>query len=150
MVARRPYAQRERAYIVDFVRTKYPYDLCYFNFRLGGLPAQAEGFDIGDLSSNIWKVFNRYVDALVVQSDRLILLEAKILADLGAVSQLEYYSSLVKTTPELAQYLQLPVELHIVTASGDPAFIAFAQAKNIIVDIYRTQTAVDYLKQLLK
>lgn len=150
MSLRRPYQQRERRYIVDYVRTRYPDAYAIFNQRLGGMPAKLEGVDIGNISSNIYKVFNRYVDALVIQPDKVLLIEAKILADLGAVSQLEYYAALVGQTPDLARYSALPLELHIVTASADPSFVAFAASKNITIDIYRPPYAVEYLTTLLK
>lgn len=150
MSIRKPSEQRERRYIVDYVRTKYPNNEAMFNVRLGGIPAKLEGVDIGGLSSNIYKVFNRYIDAVVILQNRLLLIEAKILADLGAVSQLEYYASLVQSTPELSQYSSLPLELHIVTASADPSFIGFATSKNITIDIYRPTYAAEYLTTLLK
>ena len=150
MANRAPYKQRERKYVVDYVRTKYPDSYVLYNFRVGGIPTKLEGVDITGLSSNIYKVFNRYVDAIVITADKIILIEAKILADIGAVSQLEYYASLVYQTPELAQYSKLPLELRIVTASADPSFVAYATSKGINVQVFQTQDAVDYLAQLLK
>jgi len=142
--------QRERRFIVDYVRTRYPNDRAMFNVRLGGIPAKMEGVDIGGLSSNIYKVFNRYVDAIVIAQDRLLLIEAKILVDLGAVSQLEYYRSLVPQSPDLARYSALPIDLQIVTASADPSFVAFAASKGVNIVVFRPPYAVEYLTTLLK
>lgn len=132
------------------MRTRWPNNVAMFNVRLGGIPAKMEGVDISGMSSNIFKVFNRYVDAIVILPDRLLLIEAKILADLGAVSQLEYYAGLISSSPELAAYVALPLELHIVTVSADPSFVSFAASKQINIDIYRPAYAVEYLTTLLK
>jgi hypothetical protein len=150
MSLRKPSEQRERRYIVDYVRFRYPNSPALFNLRLGGIPAKLEGQDIHGLSSNIFKVFNRYVDAAVLAPDLLLLIEAKILADLGAVSQLQYYASLVSSTPELAAYQELPLKLLIVTASADPSFVAFATGNNVSVEIYTPPYATEYLSTLLK
>lgn len=150
MSTRQPYQQRERRYVVEWVRTRWPTNAALFNVRLGGIPAKFQGVDVGGLSSNIFKVFNRYVDAAVILPDRLILIEAKILGDLGAVSQLEYYASLVPSTPALAIYSALPLELRIVTASAEPTFTEFAASKGISVDVFRPPWAVEYLTTLLR
>lgn len=121
-----------------------------FNAKVGPPPAGAAGVDIAGLSANIWKSWSRYVDAIVIPPDRLIAIEAKIMADVGAVSQLELYAQLIPKTADLAQYVGRPIELRIVTASADPEFVSFAQSKGIGVDVYRPPWAVDYIYQLTR
>lgn len=137
--------QRERRLITEYVRTAFPNDRAFFNFRVGPLPAQAAGVDIGKLSPNIWKVYNRYVDALVIKPDKMIAIEAKLESVPGAVSQLELYKQLIPQTPELAAYAQLPIDLEIVCAFADPEFIKFANSKGITVQVFRPPWAVEYL-----
>lgn len=142
--------QRERLYVVEYVRTAYPNDRALFNVRLGAIPTDMSGVNIGNLSPNIFKVFNRYVDALVIKQDRLIMIEAKILLDLGAISQLQYYATIYKGTPELANYFDLPLELELVTATAEPSVVEFANQKGIRVVVFQTPQALNYVKSLLR
>ena len=146
MSVRGPYQQRERFYIVDFCRTKYPNNEVKFNVRLGGIPEKLQNINIGDISPNIFKVWNRYADAIVFLPNKLILLEAKLRADIGVVSQIEYYQTLISSTPELQAYAGLPVELHIVCALPDPQLVAYAQSRGIIIDVYQPPYAQEYIK----
>lgn len=142
-----PIEQRERRLIVEYVRTAFPNERAFFNLRVGPLPAQAAGVDISGLSPNIWKVYNRYVDALVITADKMIPIEAKIEGLPGAVSQLELYKQLIPQTPELAPYKDLPMDLEIVCVTADPEFVKFANSHGIRVVMFQPPWAVEYLYQ---
>src|SRR4051812_44250118 len=92
----------ERAYVVAYVRTAYPDSQVLFNARLGPIPDKFAGMDLTGLSSNIFKVFNRYADAVVIQPDKLILVEGKMVDILPAIGQIMFYRFLLAKTPEFA------------------------------------------------
>lgn len=113
------------------------------------MPEKLAGVDIGAASPNIYKVFNRYVDGVVFLPDRILLIEAKILAEPGAVSQLKNYAMLFYQTPEFASMAGTPLELQIVTCLADPSFLQFAKGEGVGVVIFKTPAAEQYLSILL-
>lgn len=140
----------ERAFVVAYVRTAYPSDQVQFNARLGPIPTKFLGVDLGGMSENIYKVYNRYADAVVVQPDKLILVEGKMIDILPAIGQIMYYRFLLPKTPEFAAYAALPVEMEIVCPSPDPEIVAFAQSVGIRVVIWTNANATAYLSSALK
>lgn len=132
------------------MRRKFPSSTVFFNQRIGSIPEKLQGYLTAELSPNIAKPWNRYADAIVIDSGKLIIIEAKLPADVAAVAQLEFYQGLVRQTPELKQYAELPIELVLVTALPDPALVAFAESKKITVDLFQPEYAIAYLSNLLK
>lgn len=140
----------ERAFVVAYVRTAYPSDQVQFNARLGPIPTKFAGMDLSGLSANIFKVYNRYADAVVIQPNKLILVEGKMVDILPAIGQIMYYRYLLPKTPEFSSYAALPIEMEIVCPSPDPEIVAFAQSVGIRVVIWTNSSATAYLSTALK
>ena len=142
--------QRERRYIVDYCRTKFPNATIFYNFKLGGVPSSLHRDPNVAENPNIAMPWARYVDACVILPDKMLLIEAKLPAKLEAVAQLMLYRQLVPKTPQLSQYLNRVLELRIVTARPDPELVRFANEQGIQVEIYQPDYAMEYLAVLLR
>jgi len=150
MSARKPYEQRERRYVVDYVRTRYPDSYVIYQPKLGSIPEKYMGVDLSGLSSNIFDVTKRYADALVSLPDRNVLIEAKILFKIGAIAQLRHYATLIPQTEIPGIDTSKRLELQIVTVSVDAQDAAYASTEGVAVVVYQPQYAVEYLSSLLK
>lgn len=146
---RKPSQQRERRLVLDYVMTKYPDAIKFFNYRVGGVPSSLHRNKDVMENPSLAIPWARYVDAIVVLPEKLILIEAKLPAKLEAVAQLMMYKQLVPLTPELANYRSLPIQLLLVTARPDPQLIGFANQQGIDVDIFQPDYALEYLAHLL-
>jgi len=93
-------------------------------------------------------VFNRWADAIVIMPDRIVLIEGKILPQLGVISQLNAYARLLPKTPYLAEHKDKPIEKVLVCAIHDPMVAQLAREEGIRVVIYRPLWITAYLKHL--
>ena len=106
------------------------------NVRVGRIqPRAARGTYAEDELAMIG-VWRRFVDAVVILPDRLLLVEAVMRADPGKLSQLRLYEKLLPQTPELQEYLHLPVQKVLLYCIRDPALELLAQEDNILTVRY--------------
>jgi len=112
------------------------------NVRLGELqPRDLQGrYTYDELAGlGVWR---RWVDAIVILPDRLLLVEAVLRAHPGKLSVLDLYESLVPHTPELAAYHDRRVQKILLYAVPDPAVDALA-GRHQILAIQYVPTFVD-------
>jgi len=117
-----------------------------YELRLGPTPLSA-GVDV--LTPEVeamLRVFNRYADLVGVTSTEILVVEAKMLFDPGAISQLQHYVDLVHYTPILRQYPGRMIVPVILVAFDDPILHQKANAQGIRVIVYSPAWAADWLK----
>ena len=112
------------------IRT-YPEDQKWTRVRVGKLaPDMLTPIETSaeERAATGWR---RWVDAIVVTKEKVILIEAAIRPNPGKISQLELYEELFGMTPEFARYWDWDRELVILYAIEDPATVYLARKKGM-------------------
>jgi hypothetical protein len=103
---------------------------------------------LGPLSDNpIYKSVSRYADALIFTDSGVIIVEAKLDSDLGAVAQLEHYAQLFRQTPDYIDYWTKPIKLILLVARQREDVTQFAAAKGIAVILFFPDWVQDYFSE---
>src|SRR5713101_5519612 len=95
----RPYQQREGRLVAEWVTQAFPVAHVAYRVRLGAFDASLADSELTDVQLRALGVFRRYVDALVLERDRVHLVEGKILSAPVALVQLDLYGRLFPLTP---------------------------------------------------
>jgi len=147
-MARKPYKQRERRYVPEYVNKKYPDRVTvFYNMAVGPAP-EALAKAHPEIPIEHFRRWRFWIDAVVILRDRMVLLEGKLRKPAEGLGQLLLYRALLPQTPELKPYINLPIEMRLVTARPDPRVIGVAASLGITVDIYSPQWVIDYLHSL--
>lgn len=146
---RRDWTPRETRLVAEYVARAFPDARVILHPRLGPpLPRSDLGRFSEDEARAVGHVLRRYADAIVVERDRLLVVEAKIILEPGVISQLLLYLELVKTTPELEQFRGRPLQGLIVCSVLDEATVALAARSGLRVVTWRPPWVDEYLAVL--
>ena len=107
---------------------KHREDLQWRRIRLGVLPTKA--------LARMYMTVLRWVDAIVIKEGIVFIVEAKLRAQPGVISQLELYRKLFLQTPEFSQYKLWPVKLLILSSIIDLAMVELASEHNILFEVF--------------
>lgn len=138
---------RETRLLSEWVAKNYPEDKVMFRVRLGRPPAWAEASIAEGAPPEIYKIYQRWADAIIIREKELILIEAKIRPIPGVVSEINLYAQLIPKTPELAEFMDRPIRKLILMAVWDPEITELASVDNIKVEIYNPSWVIEYLKE---
>jgi len=116
-----------------------------YELRLGPTPLSANAPNITANVEAMLRVFNRYADMVGITPTEIQVIEAKVVADPGAVSQLQHYVDLVHTTPLVRQYAPRSVQGVLLFAVNDPIVTQRANSVGIRVEIFTPDWVQDYL-----
>ena len=144
------WAPRERRYIVEWARDRFPECEHRFNVPLGPVPESliAElGFERAVKTFRRWRP---YIDAVIVCPEKVVFAEAEILNPKNAIGDLLYYKELVPETPDLGELLNMKHEFWLVIPTYLKWIRDFAEKRGIIVDIYTPDWLKDYLEEWKK
>lgn len=145
---KRPSKQRERRYVAEYVGMKFPDRKAVFYNCAIGSPPESLARAHPEVSLRHFKKWRMYADAVVVMQDRLIVIETKLRKPDRGIGALIMYRPQIKHTPELAPYINLPLEMRLVTPRPDPRVITAAAANDIVVDVWAPEWALAYLREL--
>jgi hypothetical protein len=147
-VPRKPYVQRDRRYVAEFVDQYYPHDRVFFNLRLGPPPiAMAEaypGLNV-DRYARVWK---KTCDAVVVTADEMVLIEGELRRPLLALGELISYRDLLSLTPELKAFGGKPIRSILLCPLTDPTLELQLKEHNIQAVVFRPKWVEEYLKEV--
>jgi hypothetical protein len=147
---RKPYVQRDRRYVVEYVSEHYPNDIAFFNLRMGPAPiAVAEaypGLDV-DRYARVWK---KTCDAIVVTADEIVLIEGELRRPSEGLGELLVYRGLIATTPELKPYMNRKIKTILICPMADPTLTTHLKDNNIELVVYRPKWVEDYLKEVMR
>lgn len=143
----RTYTPRERRLLSEFLSFNYPRARVITNVRLGPYPLQTARPLPPNVPATALSSFRRYADAIVIEPAQLTIIEAKIINAPVAVADLLLYKRLLPMTPDLAQYIHLPVRLLIVAAINDPILEQIAQEQGITTITFTPSWVYDDLMQ---
>ena len=140
--------QRQVRLTAEWMAERYPRGGYTLNAWLGpSLPGLVEekGLERALRESAPWRP---RVDALVVEADKVVLVEAEIRQPRNAVGHLLVYKSLVASTPELADHLGKPVVLVLLTPWTNATIEAMARESHIQVEVYNPAWIAEYVEEL--
>jgi len=93
--------------------------------------------------------WRRWADAIILEEDKVTIVEAAIRPNPGKISQLELYKLLFPQTPELRAWRALKIEMLLLYAIEDPATIFLAREKGIRCIEYKPLWLPEYLRILM-
>jgi hypothetical protein len=136
--ARRGYRLWEEEMLAEYCATFHRDALVMSRVRLGELPGARPDMTLTEEERRlVGAVWRRWADAVVIERDRLLVVETGLVPDPGDISQVQTYLRLVGATPELAAYHALPRRGLLVWAVDDPYCREVAVAAGLEVRIYR-------------
>jgi len=116
-----------------------------YELRIGPTPLVANAPVLTPKIEALLRNFNRYADMIGITPTELQVIEAKMVAEPGAISQLQHYVDLVHTTPQLAPYAARRVQGVLLFAVGDPIVAQRAQQAGLRVIIFTPAWTQEYL-----
>lgn len=116
---------KESDLINDYLKKKYPTKLQWRRVHVGPLP------DTED--ARFYKVTQRWADAIVfdAEAEEIIIIEAKLRTDAGAIGQLELYAELFPTTPQFNSLRTKQIRKVFLCPDTDIGLIELCSKKNI-------------------
>ena len=147
-MARAEYKQRERRYVPEYVNEKYPDRVAvFYNMAVGPAPEELWKKH-PEVSIDHFRRWRFWIDAVVILRDRMILVEGKIRTPAEGLGQLLLYRELLKDTPEMNPYRNLPIYMLLVTPRPDPRVIGVAATLGIQIDIWTKPWVQEYLRSV--
>lgn len=119
----------------------------WYELRLGPTPQIPNGQYVDPKYLPALRAFNRYADLVGISRGEIQVVEAKMMADPGAISQLQHYVDLVRTTPLIRTYPNQIVTPILLWAIDDPIISQRAQAAGIRVEIFTPPWVNEWLKR---
>ena len=132
----------------DYIEQHYPGHMKWLRIRLGSLRDDLLFEGMTKEEERLASVWKRYADAIVLDDEKLILIEGAIFPDLGDISRLLGYEKLLRQTPEFKQYSNLPIEKQLVLAVEDKFLEKLAGENAVKVVYYKPEWVETYLMDL--
>lgn len=93
--------------------------------------------------------WRRWADALILEEEKVTIVEAAIRPNPGKIGQLELYKLLLPQTPELRAWRAAKIEMLLLYAIEDPATVYLAREKGIRCVEYKPTWLPQYLALLM-
>jgi len=130
----------------EWVLLKYPLAQVFYELRLGPTQKHLVGVQVSPVLEAMLRVANWYADSVVVTPTEVLVIEAKVDPDPGAVGQVLFYRSLIYSTPALGGYITMPVMPVVLFAEDDSGVTPFARGLGCRVEIYTPPWIATYLE----
>ena len=141
---------RETRLLSEWVASNYPEDRVIYRVRLGAYPDWAKTAISKGAPADIYKIYQRWADAIVIRDREIIIIEAKIKPDPGVISQILLYKKLLPKTPEFFEFKERPIHLIILMAVRDPEVEDMARDQGIEIAVYTPDWVIQYLREIKK
>lgn len=141
---------RESRLLSEWIQKTYPENKVMYRVRLGPYPGWAQKMIEEGVPSELYKIYQRWADAIIILQNEVILVEAKIKANPSVIGQIILYATLLPKTPELSSIKDMPIRKLILTALRDPDVEELAKTFGIEIAVYAPTWVIDYLKELRK
>lgn len=129
----------------EWVTLKYPLAQVFYELRLGPTQKHLVGVQVSPVLEAMLRVANWYADCVLVLPSEVLVIEAKVDPDPGAVGQVLFYRSLIYSTPALAAYTTMPVTPVVLFAEDDSGVTPFARGLGCRVEIHTPPWIAQYL-----
>jgi len=130
----------------EWAAVKYPGVYLREQVRVGPTHESVVGVAINPVLESMLRNWNWYCDGLIALPDQVLIIEAKVHPDPGAVGQVLFYRQIAISTPELTPLLQLPWFPVVLWAEVDDGVAKFAQQMGCRVEVYTPPWIADYLQ----
>jgi hypothetical protein len=145
--SRKKSVQVERRYVVEAVKKYWPNALrVYYNHPITPISNELRRRFPG-VSDRYFTKYRRYVDAVVITDQELLLIEAKIRRPIDGLGQLLLYRHYAAQNPELKPFASKRIIPVLMTPKEDPYLIPVAQANGFRVMIVKTDNSQEYLQE---
>jgi len=142
---KRKYRIVHESYLIEYLGITYPPGTWKTNVPLGKLkPIAGRALSEGELRY-VSKPFVANADAVVVLKDKIVIIEAMVRHEPGALEDLIKYELLLRETPDYQQYSHLPIEKVLLTPLDLPFYSKLAARMGIKVVKYSPTWIWEYL-----
>lgn len=118
-----------------------------YELRLGPTTGSVSGVPLSPALEAMLRRRNHYADLVGLVPHELLVIEAKVVIDAAAIGQLEWYMSLISSTPALRNYLDRLIVPVLLVAVDDEQMRMWALGKGIRVVTYAPSWIENYLVQ---
>lgn len=119
----------------------------YYNLRLGPTPLRVYAAVLDAATEAMLRRSNRYADLVGVTDREIWVVESKVVAEPGAISQVLHYRDLIGTTPTLKPHMSKTIQPILLWAVDDPVIHATAVRQGIRVVVYTPAWVQQYLNE---
>jgi hypothetical protein len=116
-----------------------------YELRLGPTALSANAPVLTPAIEAMLRNFNRYADLIGVRGDEIDVVEAKMVPEPGAISQLQHYIDLLPLSPWYQARPGKRVQGVLLFAVNDPVITQKAESAGIRVEIFTPTWAQQYL-----
>lgn len=134
--------QREGRMVNEYLKEVWPDTIQWKRVRLG--PAR----DVEE--AKMYQVLMRWADAILWTGEEIIIIEAKIRPNAGAIGQLEHYLELFGKTPEFRRYWDRPRRGVILVGLPDVDLAGHAASKGLEFVVFRKPWIEAYITERAK
>jgi len=124
--------KRESDLVNAYLWDKHRFHKQWRRVRLGVVPTKE--------MAKMYMVLLRWADAIVDDGEKIIIIEAKLRPNAGAVGQLLHYKKLFRETPEFSSYKNTPIQLVLLTTMMDLAIAELCSNYDIKYVVYKKKS----------
>jgi len=137
----------EAEYVSEYCAASFPGIPTVFHCRLGTWPQPLTAAELTTEEQAMLKVRMRWADAVVIQGDRILVVEGKLRASefLKGLGELQLYVHLIAHTPEFEKFKNRPCIGRLLIPFSDPAVELIARQQNLQVAIFKPTFWNQYL-----
>jgi len=139
---KRPRTNWESKLMQEFLVSRYPNWLCWKRCEVGPIR--------GGKDAKYFKKLRRWADAIITDTERVFIIEAKMRPDHGAIAQVQTYMKLFPETPEFTQLRDLPVFGLLLTTQEDEAIQEVASMWGIGYEVFVPSFMDEYNQVILE
>lgn len=147
---RRKWSPVEHRLCSEFIAKVFPGRRYVLRARLGTVPERIKGDYDPDLAERFFKITKKWADGIVLDSDSVTIIEAKVFAKGVALFQLAEYARLFPITPEFQAHATKSIYKLLACSVVDPDVIPQARNMATQVWVYRPTWILPILAQRYK
>ena len=142
---KRKYRIVHESYLAEFLGITFPPGTWRANVRLGKVRPPAPHELTPEERRMLKGAFGASADAIVILPDKVIIIEAMVRHEPGALEDLIKYKMLFRETEEFRSHWNKPIELWIITPLDLPFYEKLAEKMGIKVVKYKPSWILEYL-----
>jgi len=123
----------EPRWVSWYIKEHYPDAEARLRCPLGPIPPELTELYGPAKAAKVYRPSRPEVDALVVLPDALILIEAKVFKYMDGLSKLPVYAALARKSPELAVFMDRPIQMHLLLPIEVPWVASVAEDLGVTV-----------------
>ena len=135
----RTYVRREARLVTEWLQKFHSKNMQWRQVRLGPIPN----------GNTIYSALRRYADAIYLDGNSVVIVEACIRPEHEKIAQLELYRNMFAVTPEFSDVQSYTLRLLVLTTLEDQFVHQLADQNGIEYQVYSPQWIKDYWKAKL-